>query len=68
MKKNKWINTIAKSPGQYLGKYIVHDNDFVYFTSTSLTEANLWMSLNDQKHADLICFLLPKAFFEKRLL
>ena len=35
-----WIDKISKQPKTYLGKFIIHDNEDVYFASNNILEAN----------------------------
>jgi hypothetical protein len=63
-----WIDQVAKKSKDYLGKYIVHDGENVYYASTTLTDANIWMRQHRAENPDLVCLLLSKNFFFKRIL
>ncbi len=66
--KKEWVNTILKQPNHYLGKFIVHDDNEVYYTSTTLTEANQWKNEHKDQYSNLICMLLSKTFFARKFL
>lgn len=65
--KNDWLVNISGKPNEFLGKYLVHDDLSVLFSTPSITAANQWMIDHSTEHSNLSCFYLSKNFFSKNI-
>ena len=65
--KRTWKDNALQNFDAYKSKFIVHDDEEIYFASISSIEANDWIAANKDTKQNLACFLLPKNFFSRKV-
>ncbi len=63
-----WLDKAIANFDTYKSKYIVHNEQEIYFVSSSAIEASEWRKDNENSLGKLSCFLLSKHFLHRRFL
>lgn len=67
-KSQRWVQHILKSPLEYEGKFVIHTDDKILFSSENMIEAEDWAKKNQPFFAEeLLLFLVPRHFEQVRL-
>jgi hypothetical protein len=66
--QQNWLDKAIANFDLYKSKFVVHDEQNIYFASKYATEANDWMRQNKSTYPNLVCFLLSQNFLSRRLL